>query len=252
MSNEVVVKTDNPQVANVPAELRGQWFVAEQLAKSRLFKDVSNVYQAFVKVQAGREWGLPPHAAMNSLFIIPGSGKVSPASSLIAAKLRESKKYDYRQKKLTDEVCEIAFHFRNPDGTLGELLGVEKFDKADAKRAGTKNMDKFPRNMLFARALMNGARFYCPDLMGGSTLPYCIEEMADNFTFDQDGGVVIEAEVEVKNSGEGKRLLEEECRKKGMTLEQFAELLEVDVSEFDRAGDEEFKHFSQLLAVRKN
>jgi hypothetical protein len=56
-----------------------------------------------------------------------------------------------------------------------ESLGISTFSIDDAKKAGTKNIDRFPKNMLFARALSNGVKFYTPDVFSQSV--YVPEEM---------------------------------------------------------------------------
>ena len=48
-------------------------------------------------------------------------------------------------------------------------------------------MNKFPRNMLFARAISNGARWYCPDLFNGNAV-YVPEELGA--VVDGDGNVI--------------------------------------------------------------
>lgn len=244
-------------VAEAPPGLRETQYFAETFYKSRLFKDVTSVHQAVVKIQAGRELGLSPMASMKSLYIIPGSGKVSPDANLVASKIRESKKYDYRLRKLTEDLCEIEFFLKKPDGSLGESLGIEKFDKADAKRAGTKNMDKFPKNMLFARCVMNGARFHCPDVMGmGASLPYSVEELAGNLSYDSDGSVVIEAEVippedkdEMQNQDVLKSLLSEACKSKGKSLDSLASSLKLPVSVFDTMSEGDYQRYLNLLSI---
>jgi len=60
---------------------------------------------------------------------------------------------------MTDKVCRIIFL------QAGQEIGESTFTIEDAKRAGTKNIDKFPRNMLFARALSNGVRWFTPDVV---------------------------------------------------------------------------------------
>jgi hypothetical protein len=53
----------------------------------------------------------------------------------------------------------------------------------DAKKAGTKNLDKYPKNMLFARAISNGVKWYTPDVFAGPV--YVPEEMgAETVTED--------------------------------------------------------------------
>ncbi len=49
----------------------------------------------------------------------------------------------------------------------------------DAKKAGLSGKDvwkKYPRNMLFYRALTSGVRLYCPDVTGGVVV-YTAEEI---------------------------------------------------------------------------
>jgi hypothetical protein len=74
---------------------------------------------------------------------------------------------------MTAQRCEIEFRERN--GDKWEIIGSSEFTAQDARAAGTKNMDKYARNMLFARAMSNGARWYCPDIFGGPV--YTPEEM---------------------------------------------------------------------------
>jgi len=54
-------------------------------------------------------------------------------------------------------------------------IGNSTFTIEDAKKALTKNIDKFPKNMLFARAISNGVKWYCPDIFSGPV--YVPEEM---------------------------------------------------------------------------
>lgn len=79
---------------------------------------------------------------------------------------------------MTDSNCRLEF-FQG-----GKSLGVTEFSAKDAAKAGTKNMDKFPRNMLFARAMSNGVRWFCPDVMNGSAV-YTPEELGADV--DEEG-----------------------------------------------------------------
>jgi len=132
------------------------------LAKSGYFQDARDMAQAVVKVLAGQELGFGPIASMTGVNII--KGKVALSANLMAASIKKSGRYNYRIVDLTDQACTIRFFENNepltPDST---------FSMADAKRAGLAgaNWTNFPRNMLFARALSNGAKWHCPDLSGG-------------------------------------------------------------------------------------
>ena len=152
------------------------------LAKSGYFSDAKGEAQAVVKVLAGREMGFGPIASMTGVYIV--QGKPSIGANLLGAAIKGSGRYDYRVIELTNERAVLAF-FQG-----GEEIGRSEFTMADAKVAGltgNATWTKFPRNMLFSRAMSNGARWYCPDVFSGVT-PYTPEEMGADV--DQDGDVI--------------------------------------------------------------
>lgn len=154
--------------------------------ESGFFSDTRQASQAIVKVLAGRELGFGPIASMTGVYVI--QGRISLSANLLAAAIKRTGKYNFIVKQMTDDTCEIEYR-EKIDGKW-ETIGNSKFTAADAKRAQTKNMDKFPRNMLYARAMSNGARWYCPDVFGGPV--YTPEELGANVTEDGD---VIDAPV---------------------------------------------------------
>ncbi|MBB6109761.1 hypothetical protein SAMN05421821_105179 [Mucilaginibacter lappiensis] len=141
--------------------------MAQTFADSGMFTDAKQMGQAFVKIQAGQEIGIPPFAAMSGIHII--QGKPTIGAGLIASTVKGSGKYDYNVIQLDDKACELEFF----QGT--KSIGKSKFTIDDAKKAQTKNIDKFPKNMLFARAISNGVKWYCPDVFSGPV--YTPEEM---------------------------------------------------------------------------
>lgn len=147
--------------------------LGEVLAKSGYFADAKEATQCIVKVLAGRELGLPPIASMTGIYII--QGKPSFSANLMAAIIKRSGKYNYKVRRMEKDGCEIEFF----EG--GQPIGVSEFTLQDAKVSGAldgKNKHTwtaFPRNMLFARALSNGARWYTPDIFGGPV--YTPEEL---------------------------------------------------------------------------
>lgn len=166
------------------AELTG---IARLLAASGYFDAKGTAEQAVAqlatKILAGREMGLGPFAAVQGIHVIQGRPALS--ANLIASAIKSSPKYDYRVRRLDPEACELEF-FERVGGRL-EPLGVSTFTAADARAAGTQNMQKFARNMLFARAISNGARWYCPDLFAGNAM-YVPEELGA--TVDGEGNVI--------------------------------------------------------------
>jgi len=147
--------------------------LGQTLAKSGYFQDTREAAQAVVKVLAGREMGIGPIAAMTGIYIV--KGRVTLSANLMAAQIKRSGKYDYRIARMDDAGCVIDFY----QGS--EKIGSSSFVEADARAAGLTSGDnwkKFPRNMYFARAMSNGAKWYTPDVFSGPV--YTPDELADD------------------------------------------------------------------------
>lgn len=156
--------------------------LGDVLYKSGYFSDIKSAAQATVKVLRGQELGLGPVTALEQIHVV--QGRTALSAGLIGAMIKRSGRYDYRITKHTDNECEIAF-FEN-----GKEIGRSTFTMKDAERAGLLKKDnwrQYPRNMLMARALSNGARWYCPDVFGGAV--YTPEELQ---TIDVEAVVVDE------------------------------------------------------------
>lgn len=149
------------------------------LAKSGFFNDAKQEAQAVVKVLAGAELGFGPVQSMNNIYII--NGRIAISAHLMANAVKRSKKYNYKINQLDNTACRIEF-FEN-----GQSVGESPFTIQDAKQAGTKNINTFPRNMLFARAMSNGVRWYCPDIFSGPVYT------PDEFVQTENGAEVIDA-----------------------------------------------------------
>lgn len=166
------------------------------MAASGFFSDVRDAGQAVVKILAGRELGLPPIAAMTGIYVV--KGRVTLSANIMGALIKKSGKYNYRVTAHTTEVCQILFLERE-DGAWVEV-GVSEFTMGDAKAAGLaggQNWKAYPRNMLFARALSNGAKFYCPDVFAEPV--YTPDELDDEVRYDAEGEVVNAPPVPVPN-----------------------------------------------------
>jgi len=133
--------------------------ISKAFYESGMFTDIKSAAQAMVKISAGAEMGIPPFAAMSGIHII--QGKPTIGAGLMAANVKASNKYDYKVVEQSEKVCSIDFYKGK------ELLGNSTFTIEEAKKAGTKNLDKFPKNMLFARAISNGVKWYTPDVFSG-------------------------------------------------------------------------------------
>ena len=95
-------------------------------------------------------------------------GKAVLAANLMAAAIKRAGKYDYRAM-VTDDEARVEFRQRTHDGKW-ETIGITSFTMEDAKRAGLggDNWRKYPKAMLFARAISSGYKAHCPDALGAS------------------------------------------------------------------------------------
>lgn len=167
--------------------------------KSGMFKDVKTQAQAVVKILAGRELGLAPLESMTNIYMV--NGKVALQAKIIGSLIKKSTKYDYVVDKLDNEECVITFYviegFLDKESdviTKKTEIGKSTFTKKDAALAGIINKDvwkNYPRNMLFARALSNGARWYASDVFCGYTAEELEtpREITSVITIDKKGKV---------------------------------------------------------------
>jgi hypothetical protein len=142
--------------------------LGEIMFKSGYWQDTRSQAQAIVKILAGAELDFGPITSMNGVYII--EGKTTLAANLVGAAIQRSGRYRYRVVEHDDEHCTIDFF--EIVGGKREKLGTSSFSQADARAADllgkrTRMWEKFPRNMVFSRALTNGARWYTPDVFGG-------------------------------------------------------------------------------------
>ena len=164
--------------------------LGDVLWKSGYFGDVKSAAQAVAKMIAGAEMGFGPMASLSGVYI-QGS-RPSFMANLIAAAVKKNG-YDYSVDVLTDTECKLTFY-----GKGGKLLGVSVFTIEDAKQAeltigrNAHSWKHYPRNMVFSRAMSNGARWYCPDIFGGVT-PYTPDEL--DYVIDGETGEAIDTVV---------------------------------------------------------
>jgi hypothetical protein len=180
--------------------------LANILAKSGFFKDVTGGYQAFAKLLFGRDLGLSATAALTGVNLVEGKPELS--ANVQAQMVRSyigvgGERYDYKIVSPIGERaerCEIEFY--RVAGGRRELLGTSEFTMTDAERAGlTKpsrsgkpsNYLKYPANMLFARAMSNGVAFHCPEVTGGIRV-YHAGEIEQPTTTVPDGAEPYEVE----------------------------------------------------------
>ena len=180
MANEIIRANDMPDIDEL--KRLGIMLATSGYFEANAKADVA-VAQMCVKVLAGRELGFGPFASVNGIHVIKGKPAVS--ANLMAAAVKGNPRYDYRVRQMDNDAVSLEF-FEIVDGKR-ESLGLSTFTKQDAAKAGTQNMDKFGRNMMFARAMSNGVKWFCPDVFDGNAV-YVPEELGA--TVDGDGNVI--------------------------------------------------------------
>jgi hypothetical protein len=183
--------------------IREPMTIGKVFAESGMFPDIKSQAQAAVKILAGKELGLSSFESMKNLYLV--SGKLAIQSNALASLIKTSKKYDYKVETISGEECKIIF-FEIIDGKKEEI-GVSEFTFKDAAKAGLVNKDvwkNYPKNMLFARALANGVRFYCPDVACGW---HTVDEYEELYSPNAKETITITADGEVVNNGKSEEKL---------------------------------------------
>ena len=234
MSSEIV------NIKSSPLELKTVddiYKVSDILAKSGMFGDVQNAAKCFVKVLAGQELGIPAFASMTGIHLI--QGKPALSANLMAALIKGSGKYRYKKIKHTSDVCELEFFELWQNNW--ESLGISSFSKDDAQAAGllagNPNWKKYPKNMLFARAISNGFREFCPDLALGAPI-YNPDELGTEIS---ESGNVVDVEVSPKPQS-----LSEDRKQAGITWAVNQGLLQSEAEQIAQQASSE-KELADLL-----
>lgn len=173
--------------------------MARALVASGFFPNIKSASQALVKVQAGRELGFGPVASMMGIHVwTQGQGEnrrvsIQLSANMIGNLVRRGG-YDFEVRQHTDEACTIAFF------KAARHIGTSTFTLADAQRGGLATKDvwkSYPRNMLFAAALRNGAKWFCAEVLLGAPIPVVPEtdQPAGGDATDMETGEIIEGEA---------------------------------------------------------
>lgn len=221
------------QLSYAEIEQIGKAFVA-----SKMFgDDMDRTSMAITKIMAGQELGLAPFASMRAVHVIEGNATLS--ANTMAGMVKSSGRYDYDIKKKELDGCTIDF-FEMRAGKRVKI-GSESFDIDEARMAGMfdpeceeaplkhnirkitmykkgggswqkdgcnckANWKNYPKAMMFARAISNGVRTYCPDVFSGM-LVYTPDELAAQV--NASGEVIdMDAEGNVTNMPEQKKSAE--------------------------------------------
>jgi hypothetical protein len=142
--------------------------VAKSVAESGYFKDANTPQKVAVKMFYAMAMGFSPIAGLTGVDLIEGTP--APNAHFWAAAIDDSPIYDYEVVEEKDDRCTIAFSRWDDRAQEWRKRGTTTWTLEDAKRAGLAGKDnwrKYPRAMLYARAMTEGGRKFCPGLFGG-------------------------------------------------------------------------------------
>ncbi len=229
--------------------------LASHFVKSGYFKDARQVSQAVVKIIMGQALGIDAASSMSGLFL-SAQGKLCMTANLMAATIKRSAKYDYKILTKTAELCEIEY-FERVDGKLvslgKEITRIEEF-----KHLTSEPWKKYPKNMLFARNVSNGAKFFTPDAFGGSPV-YLPDELPNSgMTINGDTLEVETAEIipppastsEDTGDSEWKEELEKRLTKEGLSIPWISDALGLELTSFDDLTEQQGQRLNNMLALR--
>lgn len=160
-------------VSKIPDNLAEVIEIAKVMAASGFYQDAKTAQQAAAIMIIGIQFGIPPAQALSSVYIV--KGKPMLAYPALLSKVRQHPEYDYEIVETTDKVARIQWLRK------GKPCGESVFTIEQAKKQGTQNIDKFPDTMLLARAVSNGVKRYCPDVVNGMPV-YTPGEIIDDET----------------------------------------------------------------------
>lgn len=170
--------------------------VATMAAASGYFKDKNTPQRAGAAMALAQSMGFAPVVGLTSIDII--DGKPSPSAQLLASAIDRHPDYEYDCIESSTERAVLAFYRRNPATGKWRERGRVEWTMKDAERAGLAgkgNWRKHPRPMLFWRAMTEGARLFCPDILSGTPF-YAPEELRPDESVNPETGEVIVEEPE--------------------------------------------------------
>lgn len=248
MSEAAIVQHQLRSTAMIPFAERK---ALSEVAFSSLLFAGQTKDQLFLKIQAGAEMGIPPFAALRGLFF--QGERVSMSGDLMATLIKQSARYTYRIKEMNAQVCCLEFLERF--GEEWRLVGESTFTMKDAELAelttgrNKHSYKKYPRNMLFNRAMSNGYRWYCPDLTCGC--PWYVPEEVGPIS--DDGSPAIDAEIVTEPADvvpqEVITELEELARSVGANIEAIKHHYKV--SRLEQMSSADVEHLKNTLNTRE-
>jgi hypothetical protein len=167
MTEEIVKRQDASVAIPSAQNLR---MLAQDLLNSGLFPNIKNVAGAITVIEYGKELGIPPVAALQTMSIVNGRLCLE-AKAIMAVFQNHGGKIKILERSKTLAKIELSKE--------GQESYVHEYTMEQAKTeklAGKDNWLKMPETMLFWRAVATGIRLFDPGAIFGL---YSREELND-------------------------------------------------------------------------
>ena len=165
-------KTIETRIVKVLPDADQLMRLSDIFSKSGMFPAISNQYEAAAVIEYGRELGIKPIMALQT--IVPIKGRLSVESKVLYA-LALDRGIKVKIVKKDSKGCTLEFSEKGRDPH------TTSFTEEDAKRAGLHTKDnfmKYPEEMHFNRCLSKGLRAFDPRIFLGLTT----REEAEDFS----------------------------------------------------------------------
>jgi hypothetical protein len=170
--------------------------MAQRFHKARMFPQLQSPEAFLVVMQKGKELGLPPVMALSNIYLI--SGKPGLMADAVRALIIRHHGGDALYTVESSEArCEISYKRRDWQHREPCVYTIEDAKRARLITAGG-NWEKYPRQMLFARATAEVGRRGFAEVLAGC---YTVEELGANVRVLDDGEMVVDAQSRPEELG---------------------------------------------------
>ena len=160
---------------------------AKLAVTSGMFPEARSLSQAAMTIAIGRDMGFTASQSLRCVYV-RGQGEgdkrrvsIGIKAEMMAAKIRESGRYDYEVIESTTTKATLRF-LRKRDRAWKVLGPDVSFTMEEAKKAGLVRQgsawENYAEDMLLWRAMARGQRRYCPDVFGGHSV-YTEDELRE-------------------------------------------------------------------------
>jgi len=151
-----LVKMSSGDVVELSRNVPGMMELARALFKSGMFPEIQNEFQVLVKIEYGRELGIQPLQALQTIDVI--KGHLAIRSQLMLALFQQrGGRIKITQKDKQGSIVVFSIGDREPL--------TDQFMWEDVVRAGLAGKDtykNYPTDMMYARCISRGIKAYDP------------------------------------------------------------------------------------------